>query len=97
MIVTTAIIGSSPRFSLKALRYSQDVYRPRQPEDKPEQTAGYIEPETTGFANTVNSPGDDDVDKFADMWRKLHPDDHRYTHFSFRFNFRKNGYGNPLP
>ncbi|KAH9963110.1 Endonuclease/exonuclease/phosphatase [Russula compacta] len=56
------------------------------------KTAGYTEAETTAFANILN-PSKDDVGKFVDMWRKLHPDDHHYTYFSYRFNCRAKGIG----
>ena len=39
------------------------------------------------------NPPKDDVGKFVDVWRKLHPDDHHYTYFSFRFNCRAKGIG----
>lgn len=57
------------------------------------KTAGYTEAETTAFAKILTSPGDDDAGKFVDVWRKLHPDDHHYTYFSFRFNCRAKGIG----
>ncbi len=56
------------------------------------KTAGYTEAETTAFASILNPPGDD-AGKFVDVWRKLHPDDHHYTYFSFRFNCRAKGIG----
>jgi len=57
------------------------------------KTAGYTEAETMAFAQILNSPGDDNAGKFVDIWRKLHPDDHHYTYFSFRFNCRAKGIG----
>jgi len=57
------------------------------------KTAGYTEAETTAFAKILNSSGDDDAGKFVDIWRKLHPNDHHYTYFSFRFNCRAKGIG----
>jgi len=56
------------------------------------KTAGYTEAETKAFANILN-PAKDDAGKFVDVWRKLHPDDHHYTYFSFRFNCRAKGIG----
>ncbi len=56
------------------------------------KSAGYTEAETTAFANILNPPKDD-AGKFVDAWRKLHPDDHHYTYFSYRFNCRTKGIG----
>ena len=56
------------------------------------KSAGYTEAETTAFANILNPPKDD-AGKFVDAWRKLHPDDHHYTYFSYRFNCRAKGIG----
>ncbi|KAH9980983.1 Endonuclease/exonuclease/phosphatase [Lactifluus volemus] len=56
------------------------------------KSAGYTEAETTAFANVLNPPKGD-AGKFVDIWRKLHPDDHHYTYFSYRFNCRAKGIG----
>jgi len=56
------------------------------------KTAGYTEAETTAFANILNPPGED-AGRFVDIWRKLHPSDHHYTYFSYRFNCRAKGIG----
>jgi AP endonuclease 1 len=56
------------------------------------KSAGYTEAETTAFANVLN-PRKGDAGKFVDIWRKLHPDDHHYTYFSYRFNCRAKGIG----
>ena len=58
------------------------------------KTASYTEAETTAFAEILNLPCDDgDAGKFVDIWRKLPPDDHHYTYFSFRFNCCAKGIG----
>lgn len=57
------------------------------------KTPGYTEAETTAFAKILNPQGDEDAGKFVDVWRKLHPDDHHYTYFSYRFNCRAKGIG----
>ncbi|KAI0247961.1 Endonuclease/exonuclease/phosphatase [Lactifluus subvellereus] len=56
------------------------------------KTAGYTGAETTAFANILNPP-EGDANKFVDIWRKLHPSDHHYTYFSYRFNCRAKGIG----
>ncbi|ETW86090.1 hypothetical protein HETIRDRAFT_100374 [Heterobasidion irregulare TC 32-1] len=58
------------------------------------KTPGYTEAETTAFKNILNPPDDTkDANKFVDVWRKLHPDDHHYTYWSYRFNCRSKGIG----
>ncbi|KAI0064470.1 hypothetical protein BV25DRAFT_1869179 [Artomyces pyxidatus] len=58
------------------------------------KTPGYTEPETTSFANILNPPETlPDAGKFVDIWRKLHPEDHHYTYFSYRFDCRTKGIG----
>jgi len=62
------------------------------------KTAGYTEAETTAFKNFLDPPAsanadDDNVGKFIDVWRDLHPDERSYTYFSYRFNCRMKGIG----
>ena len=58
------------------------------------KTPGYTEAETTAFRNILNPPDDTkDANKFVDVWRRLHPDDHHYTYWSYRFNCRGKGIG----
>ena len=88
-LLSVRLLPSPPRFCV-IHKTSIDLGNPKTNWNK---TAGYTEAETTAFANILNSSGDDDAGKFVDVWRKLHPDDHHYTYFSFRFNCRAKGIG----
>ncbi|KAF4615360.1 hypothetical protein D9613_002750 [Agrocybe pediades] len=57
------------------------------------KTPGYTEAETTAFKNFLASPDDPQANKFLDIWRDLHPEEKRYTYFSYRFNCRAKGIG----
>ncbi|THH17532.1 hypothetical protein EW146_g3296 [Bondarzewia mesenterica] len=58
------------------------------------KTPGYTEEETTAFKHILNPPKDaSGANKFVDIWRNLHPDDHHYTYWSYRFNCRAKGIG----
>jgi len=59
------------------------------------KTPGYTQAETDAFKNILNSSAEPiaDAPKFVDIWRKLHPMDHHYTYFSYRFNCRQKGLG----
>jgi AP endonuclease-1 len=87
--LSVRLLPSLPRFCATH-QTSIDLSNPKTNWNK---TAGYTEAETTAFAKILNSPGDDDAGKFVDIWRKLHPDDHHYTYFSYRFNCRAKGIG----
>ncbi|KAH9958306.1 Endonuclease/exonuclease/phosphatase [Russula dissimulans] len=89
--VAPTAIGVFPFLSCHdaTLMASIDLSNPKTNWNK---TAGYTEAETTAFANILNPPGAD-TGRFVDIWRKLHPKDHHYTYFSFRFNCRAKGIG----
>lgn len=57
------------------------------------KTAGYTEVETTAFKNILELPDDPDANKFVDVWRNMHPEDQKYTYFSYRFDCRVKGIG----
>ncbi|KAL1711284.1 Endonuclease/exonuclease/phosphatase [Schizophyllum commune] len=59
------------------------------------KTPGYTEAETTAFKNILTPPSDapDDAPKFIDVWCHLHPTDHHYTYFSYRFRCREKNLG----
>lgn len=55
------------------------------------KTPGYTKDETNAFKEILNIEGE--TARFVDVWRKLHPTDHHYTYFSYRFNCRMKGLG----
>lgn len=51
--------------------------------------AGHTEAEVTAFKNILSSATDPDANKFADVWRNLHPDLQHYSYWSYRFQCRE--------
>ena len=60
-----------------------DLARPTANYDK---TAGYTQREIDGFEDFLSSG-------FKDTFRELHPDEKKYSYFSFRANARANNVG----
>lgn len=67
------------------------------------KTPGYTEAETSAFARILDpsgaapdsdeAAGTEDVGKFVDVWRAMHPDLRHYTYFGYRFQCRSKGIG----
>ncbi|KAI0306311.1 Endonuclease/exonuclease/phosphatase [Multifurca ochricompacta] len=87
--VAPTAIGTSTPAVVGLYLTSSDLSNPKTNWNK---SAGYTEAETSAFARILNPPNCD-AGKLVDVWRKLHPDDHHYTYFSYRFNCRAKGIG----
>lgn len=67
------------------------------------KTPGYTEAETSAFARILDpsgappesdeEAGTEDVGKFVDVWRAIHPALRHYTYFGYRFQCRSKGIG----